>query len=850
MLRHVRAIGPATILVAVFGVFAQPPGGPPPGGFRGPGFGGPPGQESLVMLLRMPEVRKELGISDQQNRRIDELTADLQKQLQASFGSVNFQELQDLDPQERQKRFEDARKKSEEAGKKADEKLKPILDGKQWVRLHQLQLQRQGVAALNRIEIAKQLGLSDAQRGKIRALSQNRFGPDAAAKALTDAVALLSADQKAKWQELTGKEFKFPAFGFGGPMRQKRLLVKQFDKNKDGRLNPEERNAARGFLKENQPARGPGGFGMRGPGGFGPGDNFRNPLLQALDADKDGKLSKDELAVGVKQFFAAADKDKKGALKEAQIAAELSRILPPPPQGFPGGPPGGPPPGGPPTGFGPANFLAGAIVRRADTNKDGTVTLLELTQAAEAIFTEADKNKVGKLEGTELDSAIRPLMNRGREPREPAKAGPHLAPSEVPSYPNASLYEPAVLRTLFLEFEGKDWEAEIAEFKDSDVEVPATLIVDGVKYPNVGVRFRGMSSFGGVPAGYKRSLNVSLDFVNPKQRLYGYKTLNLLNSHEDPSFLSTVLYSHIARQHIPAPKANFVKVVINGESWGIYVNTQQFNKEFVQENYKNSKGARWKARGPGGGGLEYLGDKIEDYKRCYEMKSKDDENAWKALIVLCRTLNETPHDKLEAALTPMLDIDGALWFLALDIVLTNNDGYWVRASDYTLFRDGKGMFHLVPHDMNEAFQGATGFGPGFGPGPGGGAAARPRPSGVELDPMIGLDDLRKPLRSRLLAVPSLRERYLLYVRRLAEESLDWKNLGPIVAQYRSLLDKEIEADTRKLSSYDAFRKAVADVPVTAAPQGRRPSLSLRAFAEQRRRYLLGRPEVQSAAKTR
>src|SRR6185436_7311808 len=139
-------------------------------------------------------------------------------------------------------------------------------------------------------------------------------------------------------------------------------------------------------------------------------------------------------------------------------------------------------------------------------------------------------------------------------------------------------------------------EAELEDFHSTDVEVPATLTVDGKKFPNVGVHFRGMSSYMMVPAGCKRSLNLKLAFADPKQQLHGYKTLNLLNSHDDPSFLSTVLYSHIARQYIPAPKANLVKVVINGESWGVYVNAQQFDKVFLKENYQTTKGTRWKVR--------------------------------------------------------------------------------------------------------------------------------------------------------------------------------------------------------------------------------------------------------------
>ena len=55
---------------------------------------------------------------------------------------------------------------------------------------------------------------------------------------------------------------------------------------------------------------------------------------------------------------------------------------------------------------------------------------------------------------------------------------------------------------------------------------------------------------------------------------------------------------------------------------------------------------------------------------------------WEALVALCKVLNQTPPGRLEAALTPILDIDGVLRFLAVDNVLINGDGYWTRASDY------------------------------------------------------------------------------------------------------------------------------------------------------------------------
>ena len=143
----------------------------------------------------------------------------------------------------------------------------------------------------------------------------------------------------------------------------------------------------------------------------------------------------------------------------------------------------------------------------------------------------------------------------------------------------AAFYDMGTVRTLFFEFEDADWEKEMAEFYHTDVEVPAKLTVDGKVYPDVGVAFRGATSFMMAPEGGKRSLDVSINFQHDDQRLYSYRSLNLLNASGDPTMMRTALYHYIARQYIPAPKANWVRVVINGKNWGLYVNTQQINSD-------------------------------------------------------------------------------------------------------------------------------------------------------------------------------------------------------------------------------------------------------------------------------
>lgn len=630
--------------------------------------------------------------------------------------------------------------------------------------------------------------------------------------------------------------------------------------------------------------------------------------------------------------------------------------------GLPGGPGGG-------RMFGPMQGER-KLVQQFDRNQDGYLNAEERKEARTA----AKENREGMRgrdagpgrEGEPLGQGRGPAGGRGfgpprmgRDNRPPAKPGRQVAKNSVtPIAADVPFYDEQTIRTIFLDFDAVDWESELADFYRTDVEVPATMTVDGKEYKEVGVHFRGQSSYFTVPAGYKRSLNLSLDFVHPDQDLQGYKTLNLLNSHEDPTFMHTVLYLHIARQFIPAPKANWVRLVINGESWGLYVSAQQFNAHFVQEHFpteKTNAGSRWKVQGSpaGRGGLEYLGNVRKAYEPIYTLKSKNSDQAWEDLMELCRVLNETPISELTEALPKVLDVESALWFLALETTLLNNDGYWIRASDYCLYCDAQGLFHIVPHDANET------MGPGMGPGMGGmrrrGRSERERPpgpdevddprrsarsrrpepesagplnrrdeppgeppfgppedlgpppdgppfppppggvpserppepplgptpdlppggppgsppggppgrlfgmmrggpgaGGIRLDPLVGLDDASKPLRSRMLQVPAWKEQYLRNVRILAEDWLAWEKLGPLVASYRTAIEKDFADDTKKLSSMEEFERALSEAsPGTpaepAAGPVRRPTLSLKQFADERRAFLLEHPAIKALA---
>lgn len=433
---------------------------------------------------------------------------------------------------------------------------------------------------------------------------------------------------------------------------------------------------------------------------------------------------------------------------------------------------------------------------------------------------DADGN--GRLDSTERRAARQHAetmgLNRGRGRRGgvPASTSPgaSVTPASVRPFPSTPFFDARTVRTLFLQFENDEWEAELMAFKPTDVEVPATLAVDGRTYGDVGIQFRGNSSFSGVPVGLKHSISVNVDWIHGTQHVYGYNNLMLLNAHEDPSLLRTVLFMQIARSYIPAPQANFVRVVINGEDWGVYVNQQHFNKALLDDAFGTDGGTRWKVPGSpgrGSGGLVYLGDDPAAYRRAFEIKSSDRLEAWAALVRLTRVLNQTPPEALEQAISPLLDVDATLRFLALDNALANSDGYWTRASDYSLYLHPDGRFRLLPYDVNSTFPRGGGFGRGG------------RGGSPDLDPMHAVNDPSKPLISKLLAVPSLRAKYLAYVRDIAETWLDWNRLGPIVEAHHALIAPLVEIDQKKLASYGEFERSVAE---------------LKTFADRRRAVLL------------
>lgn len=637
---------------------------------------------------------------------------------------------------------------------------------------------------------------------------------------IENAVAALKKLDKNSDGELASDEMMPFGRGFGGPgggamMHRRTAVFAKFDHNHDGVLKGEERAEARKYIQENLPMReGPGGGPPGGGPGFG-GPGFGGPGFGGPGGGPGGGMD-----FGGPPGFGGPPDDMGFG-----------------PPGF-GGPPDDMAMGGP--GFGPPG--ADGDVGRGPAADDA--------RGGDAGAPDADRGMRGRRgRGGFGGPGGGPFGGRNRQPATPGK---QLTPADVQSYPDRDLYDPDVVRTIFLQFENEDWEVELEEFRMTDVDVPAQMIVDGKTYKDVGVRFRGNTSYQMVPRGSKRSFNITVDYGQKKQRLYGRKTLNLLNANSDPSLLREVLFNRIAREYLPALNANLVRVVINGENWGIYTNEEQFNKDFLRQWFGDANGPRWKVppNFSGASGLSYLGEDVAQYKRNYLIKSKDNDADWKKVIDVCRVLKETPTDQREATFDKYMNVDEMLWFLAVDNVLVDGDGYFSRASDYTIYLDSRyNRLYTFAHDNNETLREPEGPGMGGPGGPGGpggfGGPGGPGGRGGEgdqQDPLSQVGSENRALITSLLTVPHWKARYLAHVRTIAEVSLDGNAFGAMFERYRALIDQDVKEDTKKLVSYDEFAKSdVASSGGGGGPFGGAPAL--KPFIMARREYLLNHPEI-------
>ncbi len=189
--------------------------------------------------------------------------------------------------------------------------------------------------------------------------------------------------------------------------------LKTLDKNSDGKLDmvemrPNFEGMGRGFGGP------PGAPGFGGGQGGGGSEEMMNRLI-AMDANKNGKLEKDEVPERMQSMFTRADKNEDGAIDKEEMTAMARERSGGQGPGFGGGQ----------GGFGGREFLV-QMMERADADKDGKLSGDEIPLFMRERLEQTDTNKDGALDKAELEAAAARMsegrgQGRGRGQRPPVE---------------------------------------------------------------------------------------------------------------------------------------------------------------------------------------------------------------------------------------------------------------------------------------------------------------------------------------------------------------------------------------------------------------------------------------------
>ncbi len=406
-------------------------------------------------------------------------------------------------------------------------------------------------------------------------------------------------------------------------------------------------------------------------------------------------------------------------------------------------------------------------------------------------------------------------------------------------------YDSDVINTIEMTFADDNWNADLDAIYKQDFDgdedydrLLCTVIINGEQYDNVGVRYKGNSSYRDGNA--KKPFNIKLDHII-SQYYEGYGTVKLSNVYKDPSFVRETLSYEIARKYMDASQANYMKVYIYNHGagqydyHGLYTNVEAVDKKFLSEHYYSDDNARFKcnpsdAWSPGGGSngasLEYLGGDPSLYYGPYQLKSND-PNDWYDLVDLTYDLANNSQD-LDSA----VDLDRTVWMLAFNNILVNLDSYTgPTRQNFYLYKGNDDRWIPTVWDLNECIGVFTRIDQGGGGPPSatsdndssdaitftltelsdGGPPPPPNNKDlIEMDPLLRQGDAAWPLLNLILANPTYQKMYIAHMRTILEENFSNGWYIARATEIQGVIDSDVQADANKLYSYDDFINNIAD----------------------------------------
>ncbi|KAK6579879.1 hypothetical protein PZA11_007587 [Diplocarpon coronariae] len=178
---------------------------------------------------------------------------------------------------------------------------------------------------------------------------------------------------------------------------------------------------------------------------------------------------------------------------------------------------------------------------------------------------------------------------------------------------------------------------------------------------------------------FSRNVPANEDVI---EKLIGTKSITLNNCKQDPSFVRQPLGYELFRQAgVPYARSNFAKLIVNGVDMGVFVNLEQYKKQFLKNNFAgNDNGNLYELDA----GDDLDAAVIRAGKISFESGVTDNQ---KDLLVAADAI---ATGGLEAA-KKVVDYDAFVRLFAMETLLKHRDGFTINTNNTYLYNDVKAV---------------------------------------------------------------------------------------------------------------------------------------------------------------
>lgn len=241
--------------------------------------------------------------------------------------------------------------------------------------------------------------------------------------------------------------------------------------------------------------------------------------------------------------------------------------------------------------------------------------------------------------------------------------------------------------------------------------VKGSVQIGGETISDVGLRFKGNSSFNFARNSLKKSFKIDFNETVKGQNFRGLTKLNLNNNAMDATLVrESVAYEVFRRAGIPAARTAFARVYLTvpgtheNRFLGVYTVVEQLDKAFAKRAMGGEETLLMKPERTRG--IPYLGEEWERYAERLGVKLKGTKAQRQGFVAFAKWLKETETDAaaFERGVEERVDLREMLRFVALNGMLANLDSLLSSGHNfYIAVSPSTGKVMWLPWDLNEAF---------------------------------------------------------------------------------------------------------------------------------------------------